>query len=222
MNEMDPIRLSLAAYLAGALPAAERGSVEAHLAGCAGCREELARLSPLPPLIGRLRAEDLQGASPAAPAPLRERTLQTLAQSRRRDRRRTWQLAAGGALLGAAASALAVALLVAPGPAGQPLRLTDTASVTTSVAGRVAAAGKPWGTQLHLDLRGLPASSSYTAWVVADDGRSWPAATWGPTALHRADVTGAAPVALAALARVEVRDAHGITLAVATPAPPAG
>lgn len=215
MNEPDPFRSGLGAYLADALPAQERAALDAHLAECPACREELARLSPLPRLLGRLSPEDLLADAPAAPADLLERSLAALARARRRERRRLWSRTTGAAILGAAA-ALAAVLLAVPANSGAPLQLTDAAHST--VTGTVRAASRPWGTEFRVSLRDLPGASSYTLWAVAVDGRRWPAASWGPTKQHRAQLTGAAPVPMRSLARVELQDAQGVDLAVATPA----
>lgn len=59
------------AYVLGALPPAERTAFEAHLAGCALCRDEVADLAGIPGLLGRLDAavaESLLGDASRAPA----------------------------------------------------------------------------------------------------------------------------------------------------------
>ena len=48
-------------YVLGALPPAERTAFEAHLAGCAVCRDEVADLAGLPGLLGRLDAPAAEG-----------------------------------------------------------------------------------------------------------------------------------------------------------------
>jgi anti-sigma factor RsiW len=47
-------RISLGAYVLGALEPAERGAVDAHLATCEGCRVELAEIADLPALLASL------------------------------------------------------------------------------------------------------------------------------------------------------------------------
>ncbi len=65
-----PPHEDVAAYALGTLDPAERAAFEAHLEGCAACREELALLAPA--------ARALQGAAPpdVAPAGLRARTME--------------------------------------------------------------------------------------------------------------------------------------------------
>jgi predicted anti-sigma-YlaC factor YlaD len=50
-----PHRISIASYLLGALPPAERHEVDAHLRTCQECRTELVGLAGLPGLLARLK-----------------------------------------------------------------------------------------------------------------------------------------------------------------------
>jgi anti-sigma factor RsiW len=52
------IRLELGVYVLGAIGAADRSAVDAHLACCAHCRDELAELAGLPGLLSRVTADD--------------------------------------------------------------------------------------------------------------------------------------------------------------------
>jgi hypothetical protein len=52
-------RISLGAYVLGALDPADRSALEAHLVTCPACRAELASLAGLPGLLGRLRLDDV-------------------------------------------------------------------------------------------------------------------------------------------------------------------
>jgi hypothetical protein len=100
--------LDTGSYVLGALSPAERQSYERHLAGCPGCREEVAELAALPGLLGRLDAatamaiaRDGEQSTVKSPEDLLPRTL--AAASTRQDaqrRRRRWQ--AAGALATAA------------------------------------------------------------------------------------------------------------------------
>ena len=51
-------RLSLGVYVLGAIDPAERALVDAHLATCRDCRDELAGLAGLPALLARVSAEE--------------------------------------------------------------------------------------------------------------------------------------------------------------------
>ncbi|GIH65438.1 anti-sigma factor family protein [Microbispora siamensis] len=59
----EEVRISLGAYVLGALDAEETAEVEAHLETCAACRAELTELSGLPPLLARVSAEDIERAA---------------------------------------------------------------------------------------------------------------------------------------------------------------
>jgi anti-sigma factor RsiW len=52
------IRLELGVYVLGAIEAADRSAVDAHLACCPDCRYELAELAGLPRLLSRVAADD--------------------------------------------------------------------------------------------------------------------------------------------------------------------
>lgn len=99
----------LAAYVDGSASPAELDAVDAHLAGCALCREELelarsarSALSALPQLEGPgLDAEDL-AARGATPEPIPIRAI----------RAKTWERLAWGSGLAAAAAIVAVFLIM--------------------------------------------------------------------------------------------------------------
>ncbi|HUB42370.1 MAG TPA: hypothetical protein VMA72_26255 [Streptosporangiaceae bacterium] len=92
------LRLDLGVYLVGALGAADRSALGAHLACCAKCRDELAELAGLPGLLRRVTADaanalvprhdegDCPGREPSAD--LRLQLL--LRRAARRQRHRRW------------------------------------------------------------------------------------------------------------------------------------
>ena len=89
------IRLSLGAYVLGALEPADRSVVEHHLTGCASCRAEVSQLAVLPGLMGRLTVDQVAAEPPTAPPTGLERLLAAAADHRRRTRRlRLWSAAA--------------------------------------------------------------------------------------------------------------------------------
>jgi hypothetical protein len=98
----------LAGYVDGALPAPDRASVDAHLAGCSRCRHELALASA---------ARSALGSLPEVPAP-QGITVPALEESRRRaapapaGRMPRWYRVAGVAA--AAAAGLLVLMLALP------------------------------------------------------------------------------------------------------------
>lgn len=66
----EELRRSLASYVFGALGPEERRALHAHMAGCPGCRDELASYAGLPGLLSRLELSEATGASLLPPASL--------------------------------------------------------------------------------------------------------------------------------------------------------
>ncbi|WP_405144286.1 zf-HC2 domain-containing protein [Sphaerisporangium sp. NBC_01403] len=60
MSACEDVRMSLGAYMLGALDADEAVQVEAHLATCPECRAELDELSGLTALLARVSEEDIE------------------------------------------------------------------------------------------------------------------------------------------------------------------
>jgi anti-sigma factor RsiW len=58
------IRLELGVYVLGAIGKSDRKAVDAHLARCADCRDELAELAGLPRLLSRVTAADAERLVP--------------------------------------------------------------------------------------------------------------------------------------------------------------
>ena len=107
--ECADTRQALGVYVLGAIDPAERALVDAHVAGCTECRDELAALAGLPALlarvgadeVGRISAEDAgPGPGPAEETPREDfvDSLVTLTAARRRRSRR-WQILAAAAAL---------------------------------------------------------------------------------------------------------------------------
>jgi hypothetical protein len=57
--ECADTRQALGVYVLGAIDPAERALVDAHVAGCADCRDELAGLAGLPALLARVGADEV-------------------------------------------------------------------------------------------------------------------------------------------------------------------
>lgn len=167
-------RLSLGVYVLGAIDPAERAQVDAHLAGCRDCRDELAGLAGLPALLSRVGAEEAfalaQSDGPPAPgqpgsgqdagggllpgpegAPPREllATVIDLTSARRRRRR-----------LRDAAVGVAAALVIAAGVFGG-LRLGSSAPQAPQASAQFpGAAAGPWHTATGAS-QGMTATVQY-------------------------------------------------------------
>jgi hypothetical protein len=185
-------RISLGVYVLGAIDPAERALVDAHLATCRDCRDELAGLAGLPALLARVSMEEAVALAvtdgPAVPLdeitePPREllATVLDLTTARRRGRR--WREAALG---------LAAALIIAAGVFGGLRIGSGTAQPSTAAgffpgnpnsawdnaqgqAGTMTAAvsyrSMGWGTQLDTKVTGIPIGTSCQLYVIDSTGQ---------------------------------------------------
>lgn len=166
-------RLSLGVYVLGAIDPGERAQVDAHLAGCRDCRDELAGLAGLPALLSRVGAEEAfalaesdgppageatagGGVAVAEDAPPREllATVIDLTAARRRRRR-----------VRDASIGVAAALIIAAGVFGG-LRLDSSpapaASAQASAQFPPGPASGPWETATGRS-HGMTATVQYRA-----------------------------------------------------------
>jgi len=148
--------LSLGVYVLGAADAEERRRVQAHLPTCEACQAELARIAPLPGLLGKVPPGMRPNAgilpdTPTRPSPASHRT------SRRHAAGRQWWLTAAAACATAAAGVLTGHWLVpaeTPHPAAGIVLTGSNRASHVSVTARLTATS--WGTSIELQLRGLP------------------------------------------------------------------
>jgi hypothetical protein len=207
MNDLtgcQHIRQLLGVYVLGAIDPAERSQVDAHLAGCAECREELAGLASLPALLGRVPFDEVARiAGPDGSDPQRLPWAQSPEESladtgepgdvidltpllgriahRRRMNRWRGAVAAAAVALIAAGAAIGATHLSGGGSTPsvaahwQTVQATDPASHAKVV---VRYAGRPWGTSLDTEVYGIPAGTSCEFWVMGSDGHKWLAGSW--------------------------------------------
>jgi Putative zinc-finger len=193
-------RVSLGVYVLGAIDPAERALVEAHLATCRDCRDELAGLAALPALLARVTAEEAialaagdgpppagQARGPDAPPELLATVIDLTAARRRRRRWRDASLGVAAALIVAAGvfGGLRVGGSPAAPPAasvnypGQPNGPWQTA--TTSAGGMSASVqyrSMGWGTQLAVKVSGIPIGTSCQLWLIGPGGSRTLAGGW--------------------------------------------
>ncbi|HEX7164666.1 MAG TPA: zf-HC2 domain-containing protein [Trebonia sp.] len=197
------VRISLGVYVFGAIDPAERALVDAHLATCRDCRDELAGLAGLPALLARVSTEEAialaatDGPFPAAgeaAEPPRELLATVLDLTAARRRHRRWREASLG---------VAAALVIAAGVFGG-LRLGSSPAPPTSVAqGQAALYNGPadgpmetvtgksgdmaatvsyspmgWGTQIDVKVNGIPVGTSCQLWAIGADGKRVLAGNW--------------------------------------------
>jgi anti-sigma factor RsiW len=188
-------RLSLGVYVLGAIDPAERALVDAHLATCKDCRDELADLAGLPALlakvnpdeVSRISADDAVGAD-ASEQPPDELigTVRDLAEARRRRSRWRYLSAAAAVVLIAAglfgglkaATSTTTTQIVKPSAgAGSWETVTGTSQVTGAAA-TVAYSTQLWGNAFEVLVNRIPIGTTCQLWVIHPDGSRTQAAAW--------------------------------------------
>ncbi|MGH3252229.1 MAG: anti-sigma factor family protein [Trebonia sp.] len=194
-------RISLGVYVLGAIDPAERALVDAHLATCRDCRDELAGLAGLPALLARVSTEEAialattDGPLPAdvseVPGPPPELLATVLDLTSARRRRRRWRDASlgvaaaliiavgvfGGLRLGsspAQPSAVASGLYV--GPTNGPVRTATGQS--GDMTATVSYSSMGWGSQLDAKVKGIPVGTNCQLWVIDSKGNRVLAGNW--------------------------------------------
>jgi predicted anti-sigma-YlaC factor YlaD len=185
------IRQSLGVYVVGAIDPAERAQVDAHLADCPDCREELAGLAGLPALLHRVPVAEARllaadgGTQLPGPPPeeLLHSLLDRVAGLRRGRRWRTIAAAAAVAVLALGAGAAGGDVL-SGGTAAPPAAVHTTGE---TVSGTAPGSGihltvnydsMAWGTAMKAQVTGVPPGTVCQFRVVDANGRSSIAGTW--------------------------------------------
>jgi predicted anti-sigma-YlaC factor YlaD len=176
-------RGDIGAYIVGALDRETRARVRRHLASCAGCRADYYDLVPVRDWLGRLdptgepRARPKQARLPRAP----ERPI--------RHRVRRWFLAWAVAAAGGAA---AVIIVISAGPVPPAF---DSADRATGVHGQARLTATSTGTQIALNVAGLPGGERCTL-VAVSAGSLDPAGSWVARYDGSAQVDGTTAISL--------------------------
>jgi hypothetical protein len=173
-----PAVTGLGAYVLGALEPEERRRVEEHVRACPSCAAELAELRSLPPLLDRVRPEDLQPVS-VAPSPDLFARMSAAAD---RDRPRPWRSRTIALVAAVALAVLGVGAGVAVWVSGSGEQ-TVTASAGP-VRATVTASTPDEGVALDVAVTGLrPGETCRMVVVDRDEGRhpagEWPASDAG-------------------------------------------
>lgn len=205
MTRCVDVTHSLGAYVVGAIDAQERADVEAHLATCPSCRDELASLAALPGLMSRLTVDEVLEGPPAMDGAMLERLLAAAARERRAARQRRWLSVAAAVVIAAGASTAGVA---AYGAATGPHWHTVNASAGP-VHVKVELAGNASGTQLRLHLSGVPAEERCSLVAVSDTGVREVAGWWEATYDGTAAVRGTTSIDYHHLAKLVIQTDDG-------------
>lgn len=203
-------RLSLGAYVLGALDPTERAAVDSHLSSCAACRDELAELAAMPGLLSRVRVEDVLEPEPPPSPGATDRLIGRIRSARRARRRR---LGAAAAVAGLAAVAVAAIVLAGGGtdvtrPPGKTASIS-AANSRTGVAASFGLRPAPWGTAVRVRLKGVPPRTRCKLIAYSRGGGQEVAGTWRATYDGTADVEGSTAIPRDRLAAFEVITASG-------------
>jgi anti-sigma-K factor RskA len=197
-----------AAYVLGALTAAERSAFEAHLAGCEDCRQTVSDMAGIPGLLSRVSPADLADPLPV-PDTLVPGLLRAVRRSTRRRRLVVGTLSAAAVLV--AITGTAVVVHRSHDTGGPPLTAMS-AVVASPVTASAAFVTHPWGTEITMKCAYADTSEwsrPYDLVAVNDQGEERTLATWVVGPSHRAEVSGSVPWPRDHIARVEVRLTSG-------------
>lgn len=210
----DETKIALGAYVLDALDAGERAEVDAHLRGCAACRDELAGLATLPPLLSRLSLQDLGESVPtvAAPDALFERVVASVRDDDLEGRVTPLRRRRARALLAAAAAVVVigggVATAVAVSGGGGPASNTHFA-IRGPIRMQVTLASQATGTALDVAVSGLPEDEHCWLVAVGDDGTRDSVGRWVATYAGNARVTGSTSIPAGQLSRLILFGSNG-------------
>jgi hypothetical protein len=194
-------RISLGAYVLGALEPAEHAAVDAHLAGCARCREELADIEGLPTLLASLSEEgvaalaDIWPQESATPPGLDDSTAvprstdrpsdPSPAWVRRKAYRTTLLSVAAVAVIGlGAAGAVETGIHVGQadaGPyAGAALGPWQSAQGSNAADMHATVRYRPmgWGTQVAVQVTGIPQNTPCAIEAYERNGATTVGGSW--------------------------------------------
>jgi anti-sigma factor RsiW len=187
-------RPSLGVYVLGAIDPAERGLVDAHLATCRDCRDELAGLAGLPALLARVNPDEVSRicaddtvrtvTDDQPPAELLG-TVRDLAEARRRRSR--WRFISAAAAVVAIAAGLFGGLtsigtttrtMVVPQASGMHWENVQATSKITGASASIAYSRQPWGYELQTLVEGIPVGTTCQEYAVHPDGTRTQVAGW--------------------------------------------
>ena len=183
-------RLSLGVYVLGAIDPAERGLVDAHLASCQECRDELAGLAGLPALLARLNPDEVSRISAddnirvvdddQPPAELVGTIVELSKARRRRDRWRYVSVAAAAVIAAGVFGGLLSMHTNVYVPTGSEHKW-ETAAATSQVTGAsatVAYSSELWGNAFDVLVDHIPVGTTCQLWVVHPDGTETEVSAW--------------------------------------------
>jgi anti-sigma factor RsiW len=176
---------ALGAYVLGALDPVEQRQVDEHLRACPDCAAELAEFESLPPLLDRVRLEDLE-VDPVTPSPgLFDRMAAAAAADAEASRRarRSRRLLAVAALVVVLGAGVGVTSWVTATPGPEAAHSAVSGRVHMSVT----ASAQSDGTVLDVSVAGVRPSENCQLVIVDRAGTRHEAGAW--TATYTGDAT---------------------------------
>jgi hypothetical protein len=182
------IRQLLGIYVVGAIDPAERAYVDAHLADCRDCREELGGLAGLPALLGRVALVDAERLSEGGyglpdmdepPAELLNALLRRVAVRRRTRRWRSVLALAAAAAIAAGGTAAVVDAHHSGAPVASSQNQDVARAGNAHVTSEVRYSATPWGgTAMRVSVEGIAPGTVCRFWVVDRAGQWSAAGSW--------------------------------------------
>jgi hypothetical protein len=210
-----------AAYVLGALSAAERAEFERHLRSCRLCRAAVAELAGLPGLLGKVDPTDADALldsapeDPGEPGPPSDLVTRiTAAEDRRQSRKLRRRLT-----ILVAAAVLAVAAVIVPLSLSGGDQPTVSAVLTQTTANPLTADvqlfSEQWGTRLTVTCvyaadgtwqYKQPADArNYGLYVIDSKGRATMVSSWSAQRGDTVHATGSTSIDVSAIDTVQVR-----------------
>jgi hypothetical protein len=221
-------RPSLGVYVLGSIDPAERGLVDAHLATCQECRDELAGLAGLPALLARLTPDEVSRISAddpvrvmsdEPPAELIGTVLDLAKAKRRRERWRYVSAAAAVLVLAAGAFAGFKSATTrthdVPIPSGSEHGWEIAQGSSQAASATVAYSNELWGNAFEVLVQHIPMGTTCQLWVVHPDGTRTQVAAW-TTARDEGHVwyAGSMPSTAGSISQFQITANHQVLLDV--------
>jgi Putative zinc-finger len=181
------IRRALGVYVVGGIGPADRSAMDQHLAECADCRDELAGLAGLPGLMGRVPVDEATRLLLDGEPDERPSLVSLLGRAAQLHRHRAWPRLAAAAAVGliAGAGALAASRVLdqpqarppaaAAGQWAHTVRGTDPRTLDSAI---IRYQSRPWGLQLAVQVRGIPAGTRCWLQVTNAAGQQVASGSW--------------------------------------------
>ncbi|WP_375490158.1 anti-sigma factor family protein [uncultured Jatrophihabitans sp.] len=212
-TDRDPFEHDDAAYVLGALDAADAAAFEAHLATCRQCQERVQEARSTVALLGPRTASGNAPTATLHDTALPDTVLPALVRTVRRERRRRQGTLAA---LGAVAAACLIAFVVSVWPNTHPAPHAAPQAMSPVGASPVRATAqltdRRWGTSIDLHCRyakGFDSDVAYYLRVVDRAGGQHGAGSWELSPGGVTDFVGGTQVRRARIGRIQVTLPNG-------------